>query len=1123
MTHRFFLLLTIFLWACSAPSSDDHGFAERSSSLATASPADFDEGDIDNMQLAEDFQISLWAPEPLLKNAVAISFDEMGAAYVSQTQRRKSSDLDIRQHRDWMIDDLRLASLQDTRDFHLEQLATDRSEINIWLKDHNGDGIRDYRDLCVQSETIRKIWDGDGDGRADTSIIYAEDFNDMLSGVAAGVMHQNGDVYLTVAPDVYRLRDEDGDDQAEQRQVISHGYGIHIGYAGHDMSGLTIGPDGKVYWSIGDIGIDVYDSLSGQHWSYPHEGGVMRCNPDGSEFEVFAHGLRNPQELAFDAYGNLISVDNDGDHPGEHERYVHIIEGSDSGWRTYWQYGKYEQENEAYKPWMDEQLHVPHFDGQAAYLLPPIALAADGPAGLVYNPGTALGTNWRNHFFASFFTGSSANSKIQAFQIEPKGASFRISKQEQILQGVVATGLAFGPDGALYLNDWFNGYALKEEGRIWKIDTKEADPARLLTQAGLRTDLSTQSNADLLSMMHSPDQRLRLKAQFALVQREAKDDLLNLLTEDTATIPRLHAIWGLGQLLRKQPGIGFDLGGFLHDKDPHVRAQTAKIHGEGKFGGALRSLTNCLSDTNAQVQFYAAEALGKLGNQAAVEPLKRLLTKTGEDDPHLRHAITLALSRVTKEETLASWSQDPNPHTRIGAVLALRYQRSAKLASFLSDPNEQVAIEAARAIHDDLSVPAAMNALASSLSNPTTLHEAYLRRAINANLRLGTQACAQRLVEFATSEQMTLTMRQDALWALGYWESPPVLDRVEGRYRILPKRSLAEAQEAFATIAEDWLYDSEPALQNACIQAIGRLKYQSLASEILEIVDNKNRPLAQRRSALKSLYQLESPQISLALKSAISSAKPELREDAQAYLTEVDMEPEAIIAMLGTALELGSIGEQQQAFASLAKMQKKEAETLILQWFKRLKADQVAPELKLDILLAAESSQGQALREALTQYKQSKGDSPSDAYLETIYGGTVRKGARLFYLNNSAQCIRCHVFRGKGGAVGPDLTAIAQELDHRQLLEALIEPSKRLAPGYGNARLSLQSGEVITGVIVEDSENETILKVGEAEPQTFRSDQIKEKTYLPSSMPSMAGVLSKREIRDLMAFLRAAQ
>ena len=55
---------------------------------------------------------------------------------------------------------------------------------------------------------------------------------------------------------------------------------------------------------------------------------MLRCNWDGSELEVFATGLRNVQELAFDDFGNLFSVDNDGDIREERERFVYITEGA---------------------------------------------------------------------------------------------------------------------------------------------------------------------------------------------------------------------------------------------------------------------------------------------------------------------------------------------------------------------------------------------------------------------------------------------------------------------------------------------------------------------------------------------------------------------------------------------------------------------------------------------------------------------------------------------------------------------------------------------------------------------------------------------------------------------------
>ncbi|MBK8092062.1 MAG: hypothetical protein IPK32_08780 [Verrucomicrobiaceae bacterium] len=202
-------------------------------------------------------------------------------------------------------DDVSLTSVEEKEAFLKRELAPGKLRLpRGGLKDHNKDGSIDWKDLTVHSERIYQLRDTDGDGTADKMTTFAEGFNSVVTGIAAGILYHDGWVYITVAPDLVRLRDTNDDGVADEREIVAHGFGMHIAYAGHDMHGPRIGPDGRIYWSIGDKGVNV-TSKEGVKWFYPHEGCVMRCEPDGSGFEVFAHGLRNIQEVAFDDFGNL--------------------------------------------------------------------------------------------------------------------------------------------------------------------------------------------------------------------------------------------------------------------------------------------------------------------------------------------------------------------------------------------------------------------------------------------------------------------------------------------------------------------------------------------------------------------------------------------------------------------------------------------------------------------------------------------------------------------------------------------------------------------------------------------------------------------------------------------------
>ena len=227
----------------------------------------------------------------------------------------------------------------------------------------------DIADLVVRSEKIFTLQDSDNDALFDASTLYADGFRDITTGVAHSVTPIGRHVYATIIPDLWKLADTDGDGRAAQRESLAHGFANHIGYGNHDLHSIVQGYDGKLYWSMGDRGVNVL-SKEGKRFAYPHTGAILRCNPDGSEFEVYASGLRNCQYFDFDNYGNLFSIDHDADFQGEMERLVYLPEGSDSGWRCYYQYRHSnrvlrEKGKDLYSPWLSEVMWKPLHEGPA--------------------------------------------------------------------------------------------------------------------------------------------------------------------------------------------------------------------------------------------------------------------------------------------------------------------------------------------------------------------------------------------------------------------------------------------------------------------------------------------------------------------------------------------------------------------------------------------------------------------------------------------------------------------------------------------------------------------------------------------------------------------------------------
>ena len=99
------------------------------------------------------------------------------------------------------------------------------------------------------------------------------------------------------------------------------------------------------------------------------------------------------------------------------------------------------------------------------------------------------------------------------------------------------------------------------------------------------------------------------------------------------------------------------------------------------------------------------------------------------------------------------------------------------------------------------------------------------------------------------------------------------------------------------------------------------------------------------------------------------------------------------------------------------------------------------------------------------------------------------------------------------------MNGVARRLTRPQILEALISPSARLAPGYGVVTVDLKSGKTLSGILQGESNNNITLKAGTGAVEVIPKDQIAKRVNAPSSMPDMKAILSKKEIRDVVSFL----
>ena len=1063
---------------------------------------------ITTFEHAKELKIGLFAAEPMLANPVTFTFDRKGRMYVVETFRLNNGVSDNREHkRDWLFADLAATTVEDRLAYH-KRLLPDQGAA-----------------YTKQDDRIRLLEDTTGDGKADRSIVFANRFNGLVDGIAAGLFHRNGKLLFACIPHLYSLEDSDGDGKADMQKSLHYGYGVHTAFLGHDLHGLTLGPDGRLYFSMGDRGFNI--KLKDRHLVNVESGAIFRCELDGSNLEVFADGVRNPQELAFDDFGNLFTGENNSDS-GDKARWVYLVEGGDTGWRMAYQYLKDRG------PFNREKIWHPFHPGQPAFIIPPIINFADGPSGLAYYPGTGLGPKYQGTFFLCDFRGTPVKSGIRTIKVKPKGAFFEVTNQGKFIWKILPTDLDFGADGKMYITDWADSWDGLGKGRVFTAYDPEhlRSPIVLEVKKLLREGFAHRKTEELKKLLSHVDRRVRLEAQIALAEKKELAIFLQVVTGSKHQLARIHALWGLGQIARLNPSMKAKaLSATLlkkilldEDEDEEVRAQVAKLMKDYPVQVMLKPLITALKDENERVRYFAAMALGKLGDVSALEPVYDLLIACADQDPILRHGGIMAIKGIAQAKQGKHLSRvlkavsHTSPSVRIATIVALRKLKSKELVRFLKDSEELLVVEAVRAIHD-LPIKSGFDQVAKLLSR-STQSESLLRRSLNANLHLGTQAHANQVAHFAARETAPEKMRMEALEILRIWHEPSPQDRVLGMWRPIKKRSKQIAITAMKQ-ALPGLLTSKGKVRALGVKIAAEFGIKDVVPILEQMVWDEKNVGESRASALRALAGMGSKKIEGMVRKGLISKEAKLRAAARDLLAQSDI-PAALKSLKSVlAISEGDLAEKQAALSTLGKIKHIEVAVILSQQLSKLLTGKLAPELELDLLTVAKQQESLSVKRKLKQYESTRSNlKPLSFFRETLHGGNVERGRQIFFEKQQVYCVRCHQADGRGGLVGPDLSGIGLTKDRRYLLESLVYPNQTIAKGFETVNIITEEGKVYSGIV--QKQDEKILQIVTAEGKVLKieKEEIDEQSKGLSAMPAdLRKHLTKQEIRDLVEFL----
>ena len=937
---------------------------------------------------------------------------------------------------------------------------------------------------------IRLLLDQDGDGRFETSRIFAEGLVFPM-----GLAWRDGFLYVADPPDLVALEDRDG--VAVARRVILTGFG-HLDNG--SLHGLIFGPDGLLYMTMGTP--DGYRlALGDGRFLEGKSGALIRCRPDGMRPQVVSRGFVNLVEVVFLPGGDAIGTDNWFQKPegGLRDALVHLVEG-----------GLF--------PGVPDEGTLHPVTGDP---LPPVSrFPAVALSGLAYHDGRGLPPGWNRNLFSAQHNARAIGRHI----LVPQGASYR-SEDSLFLEtddpDFHPSDVVVDADGSLLVLDtgaWYVQHCptgrirpAESMGGIYRVRWRDALP--IADPRGLEIDWPSLPIHALAALLEDSRSAVRSQAarRLAALGPRGIELLRQFLAGPQPAEIRELAVWTLGSI--SDPSVlAFLRQRLAEEESPEILCSLARVLGRRGDKTSELELRSLLSSADHRVRLAAAEALTDCGSRDTLPALWKALRSCA--DRHLEHAVVHAISRLADDAELHAALASAEPRDRAAALLlldqpprprgSLRPEIVLNLAASSDARLRSVALETLRRR------PEWAGDVAVFLK--TALHPLRLSKTLSAEI-------GELVVSFAGEREV-----QDLLASFASEAAPGSDDRLwaistMARCRVVPPPvSWIEALRAS-------LDDPREEIRFVTIQVVDRLQVATLDQELLQVAHNPTASPEIRMIALRAVCarnRISDAEFEFLIRRFGPSGDPVLRLAAAELLGRSRLEERFQIRLLEAArgdplmtpsllrTAFGRLGEGETAALWLDYIER----SLQRGWHPSdqelqaiLEQTPITPRRRVDLLrILQESNATRAAR--------------LEEFENLLTGGDPRRGKDVFQ-SSKAACSSCHRLDGEGGRVGPDLTRIGAVRSAHDLLESILFPSASFAQGYETRQLATSDGRVLSGILVSEDDTGLVLREASgSEIHVARADVEEFTQSSDSLMPGGLGqLLTQEELRDLIAFL----